>query len=188
MALVIGLAIPAIQGLAGVGGRRSAVISLLNTFEQARVLSLQSGSRVYVAFAGSDFPNPDYQLNRYIVLKERDPEVDGEGDPVFAVTEWRPLPTGIAFRNEPNSVVNPDAATVTARVSTGTGQAEVTLPAVVFNNMGMIESPGSTHLRLFIYEGFHRDGQDVSTSPDPFFDQIVFARFTGRAHWEVQGE
>lgn len=184
---VIGLTIPAVRHLSGGGGRRSAVIQLTNTFEQARALALQRGVRVYVAFAGADFPETEKRLRRYMVLRDRAPEVDGDGPPVINLTGWRTLPTGISFVNEPLSIVDASSgATVQAVVPVGAGAPqELELPCLVFNPMGMIEQPASSHLRLFIYQGFHREGVDVPTTQDIYYDHIRFSRFTGRSQWVV---
>lgn len=201
MGIMIGLMAllaPVVNDVLTSRGRKSAVNLLLNTFEQARVLALEQSIDVYVGFAVKDFPssgagelNEGYPYTRFIVFRKSDPGgIDPVGSaPYIAITKWRSLPSGIAFKSGLSTITNPSSG---ATVDLNAGDrfpgvsTAYSLPVVKFNNTGMIEQPTS-NLTLFIYEGFWSGTSEVFTRANNgnLFDRITFSRFTGRAQLDI---
>jgi len=194
--LLMAFMLPAVNDVLKSRGRKGAVNSLLNTFEQARVLALQTSTPVYVGFADRDFPqggsgqrNEDFPYTRFMVFRESTPELDGPNAPKYiALTKWISLPKGIAFKSGPSTVT--DAASKgTISISPDDKFSRITtayaMPVVKFNSTGMIEIP-AVNVPLYIYEGFWDGSREVSTSPNTkLLDRISFSRFTGRAQLDV---
>ncbi len=185
IALMAALAVPSIIGMSGSAGRKGAVNVLLNTFEQARVAALTSGTTTYVGFANRYFPDENMQYRAYIVFRDRtedDPAGAGEYIPL---TRWETLPRNIYFHRETNSLVGRNGDAPSHVILTDNSLPRLydgaELPVIRFNSMGgIIEPTTSNHLRLFITE---RD--PMSDGPGGFLEQISFARFTGRATLDV---
>jgi len=69
------------------------------------------------------------------------------------------------------------------------------MPVVMFNSTGVVQTPSTGNLWIFIYEGFYGGnataGADVFTrargqgEASDLFERISFARYTGRAQLDI---
>ncbi len=196
MLAVVGI-MAAVLGMLGVGmaqltaqsARKSAVSLVLNTFEQARVAALRSGTNVYVALANgdADFPE-DKRFRALVVFRDRtesdSPSSSASNAPVF-LTKWKKLPSGISFKSSAGSLFT-SAVTRTLDLPGG-GSAD--LPVLLFNPTGAISLPSTGDITLYLYEGYHDGSRDRVTinSTSDLFESFSFARFTGRIRHEVTG-
>lgn len=194
MLAVIGI-VSAVMGMLGVGiaqltaqsARKSAVNLVLNTFEQARVAALRSGTNVYVAFANADpnFPE-DSRYRSFVFYRDRtendSPAASVSSDPVF-LTKWKKLPRGISFKSSAG-LLSSGGATRTLSIP---GGGTVDVPVLKFNATGAVGLPSTGDIRLYLYEGYHDGTNDRITinSTSDLFETFSFARFTGRIRHEV---
>jgi type II secretory pathway pseudopilin PulG len=201
MLLMMTMLIPAAGGLIKASSRRGAVAEVFNAFERARAAAVESGSNVYVGFAGADFAVSEMRYRAFIVFRERSPEdlppSGTAGASRFVLlTKWQKLPTGVSLKSESRSgdrasfrsIVNPVWARVEIAPSDGFPRVESgDLPVIVFDSLGAVAEPvNAESLRVFIYEGFFDGQRDVLTqSSSGLFDLITVSRFTGRARLEV---
>ncbi len=193
---LMGLMVPAINGLAGSGGRAGAINIIMNTFEQARVAALESSTNVYVVFADANHPDKEKRFRAMLVMRDYVATLDPNLPPTtryVPLTKWIFLPKGISFKNVSSSLLNAsnmtplglDTSNALFIAKTG---VPPTLPYVQFTSVGVIRQPtNSNYLHLFIYEGFFDGAKDVPTptTAGAFLDQISLARFTGRAQLDV---
>ncbi len=199
---LMGLAVPAINGLTGSGGRAGAINIIMNTLEQARVAALESSTNVYVVFADANHPDQDKRFRAMLVMRDYVPTLDTNLVPpprYVPLTKWIFLPKGISFKNVSSSLLNAfnmtslelDTAQARFIVRSGSSTIPATQPYVQFTAMGAITQPSdSNHLKVFTYEGFFDGNKDVPTPKveGALLDQISLAPFTGRAQLDVVSE
>ncbi len=206
MAIIIimtALLVPSISGYTSTTNRRAAVNILMNTFEQARVAALESGQKVRVAFADSNFPEVEMRYAAFMVFRdatdeERDPAGDGSnnGPPYVILKKWTKLPKNISIKT---NFGMGNIKTIASDPQTFTGLSALlplavqdeSLPVLTFNSSGVIEG-GSNPLQLFLYEGYYLNGQDnytrnatVQSGVGGLFERITFSRYTGRSQLDI---
>jgi prepilin-type N-terminal cleavage/methylation domain-containing protein len=191
MGIIMVLALPAVKGFSGSAGRKGAINMMLNTFEQARVAALTSGTNVYVGFANDDksFPK-EMQCRAFIVFRDRldsDKAYAGSVPTYTPLTKWVLLPKGISFRKDPisdSSLLSDDlkAAILPNNLpQPKVGQDVPSIPVLTFNASGFIETDGK-YLRILIYQGFQGDsGPNFTSQDDTYFDMVGLRKYTGRA-------
>lgn len=189
--LMSALMLPSITGLQNSAGRRGAVTTLMNTFEQARVASLEQGRTVFVVFARPDFPDQDAVM----VVRETD---DGTGT-YEQLTKWVKLPKGILLHNPGvgDSVLSaPDPGTTVFdpnRLPLAAPASAIVngLKVLAFNEQGAVTYPvGRTFRKLIVSEGVRGTGGTealISTKKQNAggFEIISVAQYTGRAQLDV---
>jgi Tfp pilus assembly protein FimT len=203
MLIMLGLILPAINDALGSKGRKGAVNILLNTFEQARVAALEQSTNVYVGFADKSFPSSSatqgFAYTRFIVFRDRIDDIDGATAPNYIpLTKWQTLPKGVAFKSGKSTVVDGINGGVIAITATdkfpSLSNQSYNMPVLKFNNTGVISTPSSGNLWVFIYEGFYSggaSGADFFTRSrgqgenSGLFERISFARYTGRAQLDI---
>ncbi len=198
IAIMTSLLVPAISGISSSSGRRGAVNTLMNTFEQARVAALQTGQNVYVGFADSSFPVADMQYAAFMVFRDAtDEEKAANSGPYVILKKWTKLPKNISFKRINNSIV-PMSGGQTQFAGLNAllpGQYQILsekLPVMTFNSSGVIEG-GSSPLQLFLYEGYYTKSTDTDNftrnaqtqSTAGLFEKIAFSRYTGRAQLDI---
>ncbi len=183
------------------GARQGAVIKVLNLCDLARIEAISTSKTVYLGFADAQFPEEDSRYRAMLLFKDYTSPVDGPppaNPPKFVpLGKWELLPEGMSFRSQGASAINPTGGAHTVDVEPGEGipgiSAPMAIPVITWNSAGMISSPSQNALRLFLYEGFYQNGQDnfsrqasyfSKPSSDAPFDEIKFARFSGRARVE----
>ena len=203
MLIMLGMLLPAINGALGSKGRKGAVSILLNTFEQARVAALEQSTNVYVGFADGSIPNngigarnEGFAYTRFIVFRDRIDDIDGASAPKYIpLTKWLALPKGISFKSDQkakadsfksNSVLGNPTVDIGPDDKFPGINTIYHMPAILFNNTGMIEKPTS-NLSIYLYEGFWNGVSDTFTRSNygSLYDKITFSRFTGRAQLDI---
>lgn len=191
MGMMTVLALPALKGFSGSVGRKGAINLMLNTFEQARVAALTSGTNVYVGFAddSKNFPQ-EMQCRAFIVFRDRldsDKAYAGSVPAYTTLTQWTLLPKGISFRKDPisdSSLLSDDLKTNIPSNNLPqpkAGQSIPSIPVLTFNSAGFIETD-SKYLRILIYQGFQGDaGPNFTSQDDTSFDMLGLRKYTGRA-------
>jgi prepilin-type N-terminal cleavage/methylation domain-containing protein len=190
IAIMVSMMLPAISGFSSTAGRRGAVTTVMNTFEQSRVAALESGRQVYVLFWRRIFPEPD----AIMVLRETE---DGTGT-YEQLTQWIKLPKNILLHQPTvgSSLLSIDPASVfdSARMPKApivqTGES---LNVLAFNETGGVAFPTTkANRKLIISEGIRGDGGTealLSTKKQAQsaggFEIISLSRYTGRAQLDI---
>ena len=173
---------PAVTSLSKSSGRKSAISNVMNALEQARSLAVTSGSATYVVFADQT-TTPDYRCRALIVFQ------DGTDFTQTAITAWRFLPTGIAFRPNKGLVTSPAGGGALKFVCPGMGSTPRALPYVKFDPTGMVSVPADGALLFVdIFAGAVDDAGRANYTDDvqrqsQKFDAVVLARLTGRPRY-----
>jgi len=196
--LILSFTVPALDGLVSVRGRKGAVNILMNAAEQARVSALESSSDVYIGFAGSEFPEKDFSFTRFILFRKTTDQLDGNSTARFVpLGKWTRLPEGISVGSKNPSITYNGGNTggeVTIEPADNFPMITATtvLKTIKFNSTGMIETPSTSFLKLYIYEGYFFEGQDNYTkrkaaqnSSGALFEIVSFSRMTGRASYDT---
>jgi hypothetical protein len=183
--LMLGLLVPSISTFSSIAGRKGAVTTLMNVFEQARASALQSGANTYVVLWRREFPERD----SLVVL--RDP-FDEEQAPngYVQLTKWITLPKGIILRTIPSSLTTvglPAGMSVDFSALPG-NPSPSQLSLLKFTGSGTIAYP-PLDLRLYLSEGVRdADGAEArigATKKSSRLEQISFAKYTGRAQLDI---
>lgn len=187
--VMMSLLVPSISSFSNTSGRRGAVNILMNTFEQARVVALETGQNVYVAFADGDFPVADMRYSAFMVFRDTSDEERAAGSDAYVVLKkWTRLPKNVAFKRINNSLIPPTGGAQTfagLKLVMSNLYQDDTFPVLTFNGTGTITG-GTNPLQLFIYEGYFANGQDNFTrNSTDLFEKITFSRFTGRSQLDV---
>jgi type II secretory pathway pseudopilin PulG len=191
IALFGAISLPSMMSLTKQAGRKAAVNQLLNTFERARTLALETGFNTHVVFVNNTGPD-EFKFRAYMVLRDvaENETPDVVGGATKAVTKWEVLPRGISMKSERKSLVGTDNKNEIVVPKTALFPfANVKLPALTFNSSGSINAPGKDALQMFIYEGFFANNQDnfirQQTGGAPLFEKFTLSRFTGKAQLDV---
>lgn len=188
--ILLSLAAPMLGSFTSVAGRKGAITTLMNTFEQARAAALQTGANVYVVLWKRKFPDRD------CVMVVRDPvEWKNETAPV-ALTRWIQMPKGVLLYDPPSVGKTlfkggvPNGFSVAALpASGGSSPSETQVAILKFSPMGTISAPAKDYLRVMVGEGVRgTDGNETLITPNKdlgLFDIITLRRFTGRPALET---
>jgi prepilin-type N-terminal cleavage/methylation domain-containing protein len=101
-AIVMGLAVPAIQGTLGLSGRRGGVSVAVNLVEQARLAAVENGVRTYLVFAPTN-SDTEVRFNSLVIMREKKPGESMAGSHV-PMTRWIRLPQGVFYDGLSNMV------------------------------------------------------------------------------------
>ncbi len=193
IAMMMALIMPAISGFTSTAGRRGAVNSLMNTFEQARVAALEVGRPVYVVMWRRVFPEAD----AFMVVREPE-NTSVPGWKYEQLTKWQKLPKNILF-HQPSvgqSVLSVSGtgdfvrANLPNPVNLASGES---INVVGFNESGAVSFPSGgsrAQLKLIISEGLRGNGGTEAIisgkkQSQGGFEIISFSRFTGRTQLDV---
>jgi hypothetical protein len=183
MMLFVVVSLPSLSGVMNQAGRKTAINQLLNVFEQTRVSALETGVNTYLLFANNSIADSEARYRAFVVY--RDPISDRGETTLQPLTKWIYLPRGISFvGNLPGQTVFGGNAMI---IPSGHRFAGTECPAITFAPTGAVSQPGTTYLKLFLFEGFPlNDGSPNYTSPNRIFlDKITLSRFTGRAQVDL---
>jgi len=183
MSVMIAMMMPLLSGFTGTAGRRGAVNSLMNTFEQARVAAVEAGAKVYVVMRRN--PNLGEQ-DSFIVVRERS-EGLGEAStaPYIVLTRWQKLPRGILFFQAASSLTQTGVdlpVDLMGAIPGGVPSGE--LFGLGFNRNGQVSFPSSGALSLFLAEGARKDSTTTASANGAsatITERLSLRRFTGRA-------
>lgn len=181
--IMTSLLLPAISSFSSTAGRRGAVNSLMNVFEQARVSALETGCDVYVVM----------RLNRevggqdsFLVARKRADEMGDPPSPAYVImSKWQKLPKGVFFFPANSTLTSAGSSLPSDLVSSLPGSTPSNdLFGIGFNNYGQVSFPGISAggLSLYLAEAIRsgsvnaRKGASLSIS-----ERLSFRRYTGRA-------
>lgn len=147
IAVLMGLTLPALQGLFGVAGRRGGANVLTGALEQARLVALQHGVSAYVGFPTS-LSNKEVAFNSAIVFRQtREDERITNSAQYTVISRWLRYPTGV-FVDPTTLPTTTVSVTNLPRLATET-VAQVS--AVEFDRFGKLRP--ESRIRLHIGEG-----------------------------------
>ena len=192
IAIMLSLLLPSITGFNNTAGRRGAVNTLMNTFEQSRVAALEAGRPVYVVFRRRTFPEPD------AIMVFRQPEDTSVGTWQYEqLTKWIKLPKTILL-HKPGAVESllSDSLIATSEFDVSRvpnppllASDDRPLKVLTFNESGGVSFPSEkAYRKLIITEGV-RDASGsealVGTKGIGGFEIISLSRYTGRSQLDV---
>ncbi len=205
MAIIVimaGLLGPAIKSISSNAGRKGALNTLMNTFEQARAASLESGANVYVVLWQRAFPENDslLVLREPVEWNEKETKQYEDGS-LIQLSRYIKMPQGILFyggrgkslfvkEGESEGISDLDMLMTQLPKQNGIAPRKSEIGYVKFTPTGTIEYPDKDHSRLIISEGV-RDGSGVeariadSKNSKGGLEIITFRRFVGRASVDV---
>ncbi len=190
MVVMLSLLAPAVGNMVGTAGRKAAVTTLMNTFEQARVAALESGAEVTVILRRRAFPERDSIL----VLRDRLPWDTTSGTGPIQLSKWITLPEKTLLYSESKLIEDGKTAPTylqsTSYAPPGLDSTDK-LSYLSFGPRGTILSPAPVSketLTLFVTEGA-RDGAGkearISAQGTAPLERIALARYTGRARLDI---
>lgn len=150
IAILLGLLVPALQGLMGTSGRRGGMNTAAAVFDQARLSAIENGVTAYVGFPyGAN--NKTNGFSHLIVFRDPDPnKVPAETGPV-AVTRWQRLPSGVFYELSPALSGLLSNRTLPQRTLPRLGGSEdlTTIAALAFNRFGQLQGVNN-EVSLFV--------------------------------------
>ncbi len=185
--IMAALMLPAISGFTSTMGRRGAVNILMNAFEQARVVALENGAKVYVVMRRNQTAG---EPDSFCLVRAR---TDSLGDaptvPYVMLSRWQKLPQSILFYQATGSLTA--TGSLVAAGGTLAQDLKAILPgnvateelfAVAFNRSGQITFPSAGALNLFLAEAT-RNGANAAArgASVTITERLSFRRYTGRA-------
>lgn len=187
IALLLVVAIPAINSLSKSGGRKAALDSLLSVIEQARAQAIKDGQSTYVVFpdylpSGVDTGTVQRYSFRSFAIFE-----DDAANPATQkqLTPWRSLKPGVSIRS---ASIDYLANTISFPFTPAGSSAIGSFPYLKFTTTGEIDptttrNPNNTTgtIQFGIFEGYVDSNGDHDTSKGKFTDGIAVYRTTGRA-------
>jgi len=197
ISVLAGMLVPSVSAWSSTGGRRSAVTTLMNIFEQARVAALEAGRPVYVVFWRRQFPEHD------AVMVLRGPQESG--GPYEQLTRWIKLPRGVLL-HQPMAGQSMLSKSGSGHQLGRLGDNQTNLPKPLrdaiaepggqldymeFNGFGGVAHPNRPGaLKLILTEGVRGTGGTealFSAQNQSFagFEIISLSRFTGRSQLDV---
>jgi len=179
MGLLAAVAVPALKGLTGSGGRKMALNQVLSALEIARNNAISSGTNAAVIFPDSSFSQGEaYKYRSMAVIT---------WNATNAATNtmsgsWITLPQGIAF--VPNAIANLSTLTnVYVRILATTKTLSSVKGIVFQSDGGLAEAFYNTNLTIKGVSYF--EGTVLGTSPSPSItnkvETVRVTRYTGRA-------
>lgn len=193
VAIMMAALAPSISGFSSSAGRRGAVNSLMNTFEQARVAALEVGRPVYVVFWRRVFPEYD----AFMVVREPE-DITVSGWKYEQLTKWRKMPKNILFHQPPVgqsilSVAGTGSFSQSSLPNPPALAAGESINVLGFNESGAVSFPAGgnrSQLKLIVSEGVRGNGgTEAMISSQKLqsggFEIISFSRFTGRSQLDV---
>ena len=186
MGLLAAVAVPALKGLTGSGGRKQALAQVMGALEIARNTAISTGTNAAVIF-------PDQTLDtlfgsstnpyRYRSMAVVAWNPTNSNSPATMVGSWIVLPQGVAFFPISLGSGNlPTAKAISVRILTNSRTTN--FPAIIFQPDGALsedDSPLPTNGIAF-FEGTVTGPATInSTSKMTNFETVRLTKYTGRA-------
>ncbi len=194
IAIMMGLLAPTLSNFGSTLGRKAAVTTLMNTFEQARVAALEAGSEVTVILRRRPFPEQDSLM----VVRERLQWDNLPGTGPIQLTKWIELPEKVLLYSKSSIIENSDKENVplnklpsgSSFEPPGLDKSRDKLSYVTFSPRATVIFPkvGKDSLTLFVTEGARADDFSevrISENGTPPLERIALARYTGRARLDI---
>ena len=179
MGLLAAVAVPALKGLTGSGGRKMALNQVLSALEIARNNAISSGTNAAVIFPDSSFSQGEAYKYRSMAI------INWNATNAATNTmsgSWITLPQGIAF--VPNAIANLSTLTNVSVRILATSKTLNSVKGIVFQSDGALaEAFYNTNLTSKGVSYF--EGTVSGTSPSPSItnkvETVRVTRYTGRA-------
>ena len=179
MGLLAAVAVPALKGLTGSGGRKQALSQLMGALEIARNTAIAGGTNAAVIFPDSGFSSGEAYKYRSMAVVAWN--ATNSNAPATMVGSWIVLPQGIALF--PNSIsALPQGTNISVRILT-TSNPAATFRAIRFQSDGGLDenqSPLPTNGIAF-FEGTVTGTTTNGISKMNNFETVRLTRYTGRA-------
>jgi Tfp pilus assembly protein FimT len=180
MGLLAAVAVPALKGLTGSGGRKQALSQLMGALEIARNTDFSTGTNAAVIFPDSTFASGDaYKYRSMAVVAWNTTNTNAQA---AMVGSWIVLPQGVAFFPISLKSTNlPTATNISVRILTSSSTSD--FPAIIFQPDGGLSedyNPLPTNGIAF-FEGTVTNSTTNSTSKMTNFETVRVTRYTGRA-------
>jgi prepilin-type N-terminal cleavage/methylation domain-containing protein len=207
MAVLVGISIPAVQGIRSTYNRKTAVDLVMTTVEKARVSAIQSGENSYVILALS----LDSGVSQDAIMVVGDAPLGSTSSSQIFYTHWIKLPTNVRFRSAANTLVK-NALPLSSTQKTTLpqlpgGPSNYSYQGFTFDSTGTLINPppGSGVLGMALYEGIRtsrsaeiaqgpsaaatagRSGATLSAATDVtgLYEVIRLSRYSGRSWADV---
>lgn len=179
--IMMSLLAPAISSFNGSAGRRGAVNSLMNAFEQARVSALESGAKVYVVMRRN--PNVG-EPDSYLIARERTDSLGDDPTKSFIpLSAWRKLPKGVLFHPAPGSMIYSGNTLPSTLTDSLPGRVPANeLYGMAFNRSGAVAFNTGAGLTLLLAEATQSgSGVTAKAGSKTVTERLSIRRYTGRA-------
>jgi Tfp pilus assembly protein FimT len=179
MGLLAAVAVPALKGLTGSGGRKQALSQLMGALEIARNTAISTGTNAAVIFPDSTFGLGDAYKYRSMAVVAWN--ATNSTTPATMVGSWIVVPQGIALFPRSISAL-PQATNVSVQILTTTSPA-ANFRAISFQSDGGLDlnqSPLPTNGIAF-FEGAVTRTTTNPTSKMTNFETVRLTKYTGRA-------
>ncbi len=180
--LMMALMLPSISAFSGSAGRRGAVNSLMNAFEQARASALETGCNVYVVMRRNQTVGGGNDT--FLVARLRS---DTMGDPqapeYITLTPWKKMPNGVVFHQAPGSVISSGSGLPTSLINSLPGNVPAgELYGIGYNRTGQIFFSTGNRLSLYLAEAVQGSGPTATlkTASTTITERLSFRKYTGR--------
>ncbi len=162
MSVLLAVAVPAMKGINGTGGRKSAVRTIMGALDQARMLAISDGKATYVVFGGKNLvgTNGDVLMGRAYAVFE-----DNVNFTPVQRSAWQFLPVGISFKvgSDYDSLINrnlgrADPTFFITPPKAGGASFDMKLPYVKFDSTGALDASIANdsiaqNFRILIFQG-----------------------------------
>jgi Tfp pilus assembly protein FimT len=179
MGLLAAVAVPALKGLTGSGGRKQALSQVMGALEIARNTAISTGTNAAVIFPSSTFGSGEAYKYRSMAVVAWNPT--NTNSPATMVGSWIVLPQGIAFfPNSLGSANLPIATNISVRILTTS--TTTNFPAIVFQPDGGLSEDYSQLPTngIAFFEGTVTGTKTNSTSKMTNFETVRLTKYTGR--------
>jgi hypothetical protein len=190
MGLLAAVAVPALKGLTGSGGRKQALSQVIGALEIARNTAISSGTNAAVIFPDSTFGSGDaYKYRSMAVVSYFDTTIATNTNSNIPfeklVSSWIVLPQGISFLPtylRTSTATNMISVVANIRIPPKTDNVSITCPGIIFqSDGGLLETNSIIPLAgVAFFEGTVTGTTTNSTSKMTNFETVRVTRYTGR--------
>jgi len=152
IAVVVGVAVPAVTSLSRNSQRRAAVTLVLSTLDQARGIALAKSTTCYLVVANGSPDWPEKLRSRSFAIFEEVYNPTSTRYDMLPLTAWTPLPDGFAFKPGDDTVFGANSTSPKLKFYCQPAGVEIETPYFKFNNLGTLDEPNEVQyalLRLF---------------------------------------
>ena len=184
MGLLAAVAVPALKGLTGSGGRKQALSQVIGALEIARNTAISTGTNAAVIFPDSTFTASDAYKYRSMAVVAWN--ATNTNLPATMVGSWIVLPQGISFLPnylKTSTTTNMISVSANIQIPPSTTSTNITCPGIIFqSDGGLLDSPINSVAGVGFFEGtVDASGKTNPTSRMTNFETVRLTKYTGRA-------